>query len=108
VGAKHVLVDERLGLGMVGSHSLLDCGLVIVRPLVQLAAASIAFSGNLGLIERNVVGRAALAHPSAWGMGPGETVLHPAAQNVVLGQATSEGKSSIFWPLGISEPSLIK
>ena len=60
-----VVVDERLCLGVVGSQSLLDCGLVIVRPLVEFAAAGIALSGNFWLIEQFVVSRAALAHPSA-------------------------------------------
>ena len=46
-----VVVDERLCLGMVGIQSLLDCGLGVVCPLVQVAAAGIALSCNLWLIE---------------------------------------------------------
>jgi hypothetical protein len=95
-----VVVDEQLGLGMVSIQSLLDSGLVIFRPLIQLAAAGIALSGNLR--SRRTCTSFCLGH------GPWEAVQHPAAQNVVIGQAISEGKSSIFWPFEISEPSLIK
>jgi len=60
-----VVVDERLGLGMVGIQPLLDRLLGVVRPLIKIAAAGIALALHLGLVEGDVIGSAALVHNSA-------------------------------------------
>ena len=58
-----VVVDQRLGLGVIGVQSLLDCGFGVICPLLEVCAACIALSFDLGLIELHMVGRPALAHP---------------------------------------------
>ena len=50
---------------MIGIQPLLDCLLGVVRPLIKIAAAGIALALDLGLVEGDVIGSAALAHNSA-------------------------------------------
>src|SRR5690606_4677057 len=60
-----VVVDQGLGLGVIGRQPLLDRLLVVIRPLVEVRSAGNALSFNLWRIELNVIGGAALAHPSS-------------------------------------------
>jgi len=50
---------------MVGIQPLLDGLLCIIRPLVKVGASGIALALGLGLVERDVIGSAALVHSSA-------------------------------------------
>jgi len=50
---------------VIGRQPLLDRLLVVIRPLVEVRSAGIALSFNLWRVELNVIGGAALAHPSS-------------------------------------------